>query len=127
MTRPRSRYNVARSHNIEICQWAWLRFHVIVSIDSIVYVAMHAVRKHVCGGEMQAGVEIKKISSDTVHKICSGQVVLTLAVAVKELVENGLDAGANTIGTVQNNTDVLIKWLYIYTLVCMIITIIRFC
>ncbi|CAH0584148.1 unnamed protein product [Chrysodeixis includens] len=40
---------------------------------------------------------IKPIASDTVHKICSGQVVVSLAVAVKELVENSLDAGATTI------------------------------
>ncbi|XP_022919793.2 mismatch repair endonuclease PMS2 [Onthophagus taurus] len=40
---------------------------------------------------------IKPINTQTVHKICSGQVVLTLAVAVKELVENALDAGATTI------------------------------
>ncbi|KAL4715860.1 hypothetical protein ACJJTC_014592 [Scirpophaga incertulas] len=41
--------------------------------------------------------DIKPINTDTVHKICSGQVVLSLAVAVKELVENALDAGATNI------------------------------
>ncbi|XP_013190676.1 mismatch repair endonuclease PMS2 isoform X1 [Amyelois transitella] len=40
---------------------------------------------------------IKRINTDTVHKICSGQVVLSLAVAVKELVENSLDAKATNI------------------------------
>ncbi|CAB3260375.1 unnamed protein product [Arctia plantaginis] len=40
---------------------------------------------------------IKAIGTDTVHKICSGQVVVSLAVAVKELVENSLDASATTI------------------------------
>lgn len=40
---------------------------------------------------------IKPIDQSTVHRICSGQVVLTLAVAVKELVENSLDSGASTI------------------------------
>ncbi|XP_039755705.1 mismatch repair endonuclease PMS2 isoform X2 [Pararge aegeria] len=40
---------------------------------------------------------IKPINKDSVHKICSGQVVLSLAVAVKELVENSLDAGATNI------------------------------
>ena len=41
---------------------------------------------------------IKAIDKTSVHRICSGQVVLTLAIAVKELVENSLDAGANQIG-----------------------------
>ncbi|CAG9770561.1 unnamed protein product [Ceutorhynchus assimilis] len=41
--------------------------------------------------------EIKPINKDTVHRICSGQVVLTLAIAMKELVENAIDAGANII------------------------------
>ncbi|XP_046397219.1 mismatch repair endonuclease PMS2 [Ischnura elegans] len=40
---------------------------------------------------------ITPISKDVVHKICSGQVVLTLAVAVKELLENSLDAGATAV------------------------------
>ena len=48
---------------------------------------------------------IKRIKDNDVHRICSGQVVLSLAVAVKELVENALDAGASVIGkyiSVQN-------------------------
>ncbi|XP_068895726.1 mismatch repair endonuclease PMS2 isoform X2 [Tenebrio molitor] len=40
---------------------------------------------------------IQPISRDTVHRICSGQVVLSLAIAVKELVENAVDAGATII------------------------------
>ncbi|XP_045483911.1 putative postmeiotic segregation increased 2-like protein 1 isoform X3 [Pieris rapae] len=40
---------------------------------------------------------IKPINKDTVHKICSGQVVVSLAIAVKELLENSLDAGATNV------------------------------
>ncbi|XP_066250470.1 mismatch repair endonuclease PMS2 [Euwallacea similis] len=40
---------------------------------------------------------IRPINKDTVHRICSGQVVLSLAVAMKELVENAIDAGASSI------------------------------
>ncbi|XP_015370811.1 PREDICTED: mismatch repair endonuclease PMS2 isoform X1 [Diuraphis noxia] len=42
--------------------------------------------------------QIKPINKLDVHKICSGQVVLNLATAVKELIENSLDAGATSIG-----------------------------
>ncbi len=41
---------------------------------------------------------IQAIDQGSVHRICSGQVVLSLATAVKELVENALDAGATHIG-----------------------------
>uniref|UniRef100_A0A8D3ADM3 Mismatch repair endonuclease PMS2 n=1 Tax=Scophthalmus maximus TaxID=52904 RepID=A0A8D3ADM3_SCOMX len=40
---------------------------------------------------------IQAIDKHSVHQICSGQVVLSLATAVKELVENGVDAGATNI------------------------------
>ena len=40
---------------------------------------------------------IKPIDKASVHRICSGQVILDLATAVKELVENSLDAGATSI------------------------------
>ncbi|KAI9244490.1 hypothetical protein BDA99DRAFT_296596 [Phascolomyces articulosus] len=40
---------------------------------------------------------ISAIDKQTVHRICSGQVVLDLAMAIKELVENSLDAGATSI------------------------------
>ena len=42
---------------------------------------------------------IKSIESSSVHKITSGQVVVDLATAVKELLENSLDSGATIIGT----------------------------
>ncbi|XP_017273786.1 mismatch repair endonuclease PMS2 [Kryptolebias marmoratus] len=40
---------------------------------------------------------IRAIDKHSVHQICSGQVVLTLATAVKELLENSIDAGATNI------------------------------
>jgi DNA mismatch repair protein PMS2 len=41
--------------------------------------------------------KIERIDSESVHRICSGQVVLDLSTAVKELVENAIDAGATQI------------------------------
>ena len=41
---------------------------------------------------------IKAIDRGSVHHITSGQVVIDLQTAVKELVENSLDAGATNIG-----------------------------
>uniref|UniRef100_A0A8D0EVB2 PMS1 homolog 2, mismatch repair system component n=1 Tax=Strix occidentalis caurina TaxID=311401 RepID=A0A8D0EVB2_STROC len=46
---------------------------------------------------MQPAKAIKPIDRKSVHRICSGQVVLNLGTAVKELVENSLDAGATNI------------------------------
>ncbi|XP_012587203.1 PREDICTED: mismatch repair endonuclease PMS2 [Condylura cristata] len=40
---------------------------------------------------------IRPIDRKSVHQICSGQVILSLSTAVKELVENSLDAGATNI------------------------------
>ncbi|NXI39020.1 PMS2 endonuclease, partial [Galbula dea] len=46
---------------------------------------------------LQPAKAIKPIDRKSVHRICSGQVVLNLGTAVKELVENSLDAGATNI------------------------------
>lgn len=40
---------------------------------------------------------IKSLDTSTIHRICSGQVIINLANAVKELIENSIDAGAKTI------------------------------
>ena len=40
---------------------------------------------------------IQAIDQESVHKICSGQVITDLASAVKELIENSLDSGATLI------------------------------
>lgn len=41
---------------------------------------------------------IKAIDRTSVHRITSSQVVVDLQTAVKELVENALDAGATAVG-----------------------------
>ncbi|KAM7255013.1 hypothetical protein ACFE04_020254 [Oxalis oulophora] len=41
--------------------------------------------------------QIKAINKGVVHRICAGQVILDLASAVKELVENSIDAGSTSI------------------------------
>ncbi|WOL12195.1 DNA mismatch repair protein PMS1 isoform X1 [Canna indica] len=49
------------------------------------------------GGEGGGSQLIKPINKAVVHRICSGQVIFDLSSAVKELVENSLDAGATSI------------------------------
>ena len=39
---------------------------------------------------------IRPIDPQSIHRICSGQVILDLATAVKELIENSLDAGQSS-------------------------------
>ncbi|TCD62462.1 hypothetical protein EIP91_006832 [Steccherinum ochraceum] len=45
----------------------------------------------------QSTTAIKAIDTQSIHRITSGQVVIDLQTAVKELVENSLDAGATSI------------------------------
>ncbi|BHF60486.1 hypothetical protein SprV_0100345100 [Sparganum proliferum] len=40
---------------------------------------------------------IKSLDSKSVHKLCSSQVVVSLGIAIKELLENSIDAGAKRI------------------------------
>ena len=40
---------------------------------------------------------IKALDKNSIHQICSGQVIVDLATAVKELVENALDANSSVI------------------------------
>lgn len=54
---------------------------------------------------------IRAIDKTSVHQICSGQVILTLATAVKELIENSLDAGATNIGKIYKKKNCLYIFL----------------
>lgn len=47
--------------------------------------------------EAEVGAKIKSLDKGTIHRICSGQVIISLSNAIKELVENSMDAGAKSI------------------------------
>ncbi|KAK7356411.1 hypothetical protein VNO80_15682 [Phaseolus coccineus] len=57
---------------------------------------IECLKKHETEMVVEAQI-IKPIGKGIVHRICSGQVILDLSSAVKELVENSLDAGATSI------------------------------
>jgi DNA mismatch repair protein PMS2 len=40
---------------------------------------------------------LRTLDNDSIHRICSGQVVIDLASAIKELIENAIDSGATLI------------------------------
>ncbi|KAJ2689180.1 ATP-binding mismatch repair protein [Coemansia spiralis] len=46
---------------------------------------------------MAEGTGMRPIAKETIHKLCSGQVIVDLATSAKELLENSLDAGATSI------------------------------
>ncbi|XP_031487783.1 DNA mismatch repair protein PMS1 isoform X1 [Nymphaea colorata] len=54
------------------------------------------------GSSSPAAGVIRPINKGDVHRICSGQVILDLPSAVKELVENSLDAGSTSIDIALN-------------------------
>ena len=57
-----------------------------------------ALRRNTLITAQMSSNNIKAIDKASVHRITSGQVVVDLQTAVKELVENSLDAGATNIG-----------------------------
>jgi DNA mismatch repair protein PMS2 len=62
---------------------------------------------------MSAG-DIKKIDKTSIIQICSSQVVIDLKSAVKELIENSLDAGAKNIGKLFENHSYRYKILQLW-------------
>ena len=43
------------------------------------------------------GSHIQALDKSSVHRICSGQVILDLTASIKELIENSIDAGATQV------------------------------
>ncbi|PVD37839.1 hypothetical protein C0Q70_00441 [Pomacea canaliculata] len=64
--------------------------------DEIEHLGYEYQENEVLGSQKEAGT-IRAVDKESVHRICSGQVVLSLATAVKELVENSVDAAATCI------------------------------
>jgi DNA mismatch repair protein PMS2 len=56
-------------------------------------------RAQISGPENESVGNLRAIDKHSVHRICSGQVILDLTSAVKEVLENSLDAKATSIGT----------------------------
>lgn len=54
---------------------------------------------------------IRALDTTSVHRITSGQVIVDLQTAVKELVENSLDAGAYSIGECRSASTGRNEWL----------------
>ncbi|KAJ2065217.1 ATP-binding mismatch repair protein [Coemansia sp. S146] len=46
---------------------------------------------------MAGSTGMRPIAKETVHRLCSGQVIVDLATSAKELLENSLDAGATSV------------------------------
>lgn len=55
------------------------------------------IRKQKSSDNSYTHTMIRAIDRSSIQKICSGQVVVDLATAVKEMVENSLDSGANSV------------------------------
>ena len=93
MTRfPFTRQSTQRSDRRSL-QTALLLLHVHLASSPFIAMSESAVTS----SASRKG--IKPIDSHSVHRITSGQVVIDLQTAAKELVENALDAGATNIGS----------------------------